>query len=1550
MPQDNFRDRFRSGRGVKKSSESNSGEPEKSGPSAAHSVSRSISKSFSPAKRAQIPLPKRPLYLAALGFLLIVCLLTLVFWDSFFGFKVPVFASPPNYSPDIVSLLGDMPDSKYAIDRLKKSGHIKQTKAPKTNIVDDVVEAVVSDRKWKTDEKGGGAARNLWVFYVNNYFLLDPKGQVLLVGSKGNNPFESASRSNETTVELHDFLANLADGIKNEGLAIVALDLHRTTKVTNFGYMKFPSDEINKAFKKLTDEQKSRLLVILPCKSNQRSWPSANYHRSFFGTHFLHGVATGFGKNASLDTFTKELGKRIAEDVQSKFGASAQQDPDLLYDDKQIDLKSYSLFGWYGATDKGDPSKEPIDGKYETLESLWEDFQSKYKTNELWRLSWKEHAEKLNIEAELASLESLYDYGSASTNRMEQLKKRLEPFVQSPESTLEKDVSEILKKGATQEDIENAWLELGKIAEAKSSAETTITENNVRDEALRTAIKVLCFELNNSSSAIQGKNTGVKTETWKAMSTILRNYLDIQSLSYDTNPGFFQKKEHTSKLSELTKVFMHSVDCAISFDFSELQIKSEKLRELHESLKKIRDDYHVWIDITRHLSSMVPTYLSLQIERSKFDSDSKTLVTELADALNSSEKLRRRWENEEESSYDLHDEVADLKTKVNNLQAKLIGQLKSYDGKSIVGENAINMRATLRCPDLPQNTRKKYHQDLKRFWESGSDDNSTITKDSEGHGGSESDFLGSFEDLRKEFIGKLSSDNTKIFESIFEYDVRFDKLSDKAFERLWQQLAIGDTQRPNQPDVFDQQDQKESIAYRQWQFDRYCLERWGDPTEEKKRTTAPFKTLANSFNEGKDLKDKSLSDAEEALVFNYDPKAKQAVYPEGKWSADGDRFALIRGENREAIEVPSKATRGTKLNDSTGTSESLMMAIRGHRKVAELDTFYDLKPIFINDQATSITVRPKAIPTSIAILLDCSKSMGIKSQDSDKPEINFNKAKNVVRETIKTIATIAEENKQEWDVSLVLIGYDPPKEEKISGLTRKIGSSSIWHSDFRRLNNPKTVAVSNKKSEVQEFMKILDSLRDEHLGRTPLLEAVRWATNSLKKDRHNGDEQKLILVISDGADDTIDSQTNAASNRLTWNELKGDRDSSRIKLLFYPLELKEKDKDELKKMFIAQGIDDKQPNLPSSASGLAKTQVEKYETFLKEIGVKPVSDFDKMLDQIKSQFIPEYSLVQHPSGGHVKLGIATDNKPGFSKKVFFDPSVFSDVDHPMDICIEIDREDERPRSRPFPIYRGQDVIVGTSLGKADSQKLEISFLKEFDPLSKGCSELIGGSDLKTNKLYYSELTGLAGDYFEFVVDQAVEATEPVVRPKHFVGIYRQARRVYFFSDPIYVPRHFLPTIRFAYFDKPKDAETIAHAALDVFAWDEFDKVRWVDPSNLQGDDRKKLEGDGIAFQPMEEASSRVKVDIDYKKTNDARGDSDFQQRWFVLVEDSRTKILKRWYYEKPVEIAGSKRQFHREEHEFELPVGARLGFVQAKDLLSDSAKAQVKHWKNKPDQ
>jgi hypothetical protein len=1542
MPQDNFRDRFRSGRGVKKSSESNGMEPEKSGPSAAHSVSRSISKSFPQAKRASIPLPKRPLYLAALGFLLVVCLLTLVFWDSFFGFKVPVVTSPPNYSSDIANLLGDIHDSKDAIDRLKKSGHIKQTKASENNIVDDVVEAVVSNRTWKTDEKGGGAARNLWVFYVNNYFLLDPKGKVLLVGTKGNNPFGSSSPSNKTTIELHDFLEKLADGIKNGGLAIVALDLHRTTKITNFAYMKFPTDEITKAFESLTDEQKGKLLVILPCKSDQRSWLSANYHRSYFGTYFLHGVATGFGKNASLDFFKEELGKRIANDVRSKFGASAEQIPAFLYDDKQIDLKNYSLFGWYGATDKSDPPKAPIDDEYENLGKLWENFRRKYQTKALWKLSWKEHAEKLNIEAELASFESLYDYGSASNIRMQQLKKRLDPSDQLPESTLEKDVEEFLKAGASEEGIEKAWLELSKIAEAKSPAEKAITKDNARDEALRTAIKVLCFELNNSSSRVQGQNKSVKTDNWKAVSNILSNYLDIQKLSYDTNPGFFQKKEHTSKLSELTKAFMHSVDCAISFDFSGEQIKSKKVKELHQSLKKVRDDYHVWIDNTRNLSSMIPTCLSLQIERSKVDSDSIKLVAELADALNASEELRHCWENEGVESYTLHDKVADLKDKVKNIQEKIIGQLKSYEGKSIVGENAINLRATLRCPDLPQDTRKKYHQELKTFWESSSNTNPSFTNDTKEHRGLESAFLSSFKLIQKEFINKLSSDNRRIFENVFQYDIRFDKLGDNASERLWQQLAIGDTPWSNQPDVFDLQDKKESIAYRQWQFDRYCLERWGDPTEEKKSTTAPFKMLANSFNGGKDLMDESLRDAEAALEFNYDPQAEQADYPEDKWSADGDRFALIRGEIRKAIDVPFKGPIGTESNDSTGTSESLLMAIRGHRKVAELDTFYKLNPTFVNDQDTSITVRPKAIPTSITILLDCSKSMGIKSQVSDKSDINFNKAKNVVRETIKTIATIAEENNQEWDVSLVLIGYDP-KEAKISGLTRKNGISSIWHSDFIILNKPRVGEVSNNKPEVQKFMKILDSLRDEHLGGTPLLEAVRWATDSLKKSRYKGDEQKLILVISDGADDTIDSQKDATSKQSTWNELKRDRDSSQIKLLFYPLELKEKDKDELKKIFIKQDFDD------SSASGLAKTQVEKYETFLREIGVKPVSDFDKMLCQIKSQFIPEYSLVKGPSGGQVKLKFPSDNKPGFSKKVF-DPSVFLDVDDPVDICIKIGRDDERPLSRPFPMYRGQNVIVGTSLGKADPQELEVSFLKEFDPVSKGYTALFGGSDLQSNKLYYNELTPSEGDVFEFVLDQAGEATKPVIRPKHFVGIYRQARRVYFFSDPIYQPGHFLPTIRFANFKKLKDADPTAQAELLVFTWDEFDKVRWVDPSNLQEDDRKKLEGDGITFQPKpkEEASSRFTVDIEYKKTNDAGGDSDFQQRWFVLVENSRTKILDRWYYEKPVEIAGSERQFHREKHDFELPAGARLGFVQAKDLLSDSAKGQVKRWTNKP--
>jgi hypothetical protein len=189
------------------------------------------------------------------------------------------------------------------------------------------------------------------------------------------------------------------------------LDLKPPTVVTNLGDLEFPKADLENAFRSLTDEQKHKLCVCLPCDSGQESWYAPEYKSSVFAHFFWKGISSGFDNSDrkwTLGEFKSSLQKQVSQWVgQHRF---AQQTPTFLMSDltekNEDKLFVVETTGGKSQPSSGESVRALLTTPYQSLEGMWNDYAS------LQHCLYSNPLQYATIESGLIQMEDLAEHAS----------------------------------------------------------------------------------------------------------------------------------------------------------------------------------------------------------------------------------------------------------------------------------------------------------------------------------------------------------------------------------------------------------------------------------------------------------------------------------------------------------------------------------------------------------------------------------------------------------------------------------------------------------------------------------------------------------------------------------------------------------------------------------------------------------------------------------------------------------------------------------------------------------------------------------------------------------------------------------------------------------------------------------------------------------------------------------------------------------------------------------------------------------------------------------
>jgi hypothetical protein len=227
---------------------------------------------------------------------------------------------------------------------------------------------------------GGGGTKNLTAFYINCFLVRDPSrtpNQWLLVSGE-DDPFDGGG------VPIAKLLEQISRATREGDVALVGLDLHMPSVVTNLGDLSFPADALQKAYEELagqiqagSDDPKKggRIVLVLPCRDGQENWVAPELSATVFGHFFRQGIFEGFdNQELTLESFASQLNAEVSHWVLQH--RQAIQEPLVLMDEStKRRAGSIRFFAEYGkvsdANQRASWETAPLQSRFEDLDRLW---------------------------------------------------------------------------------------------------------------------------------------------------------------------------------------------------------------------------------------------------------------------------------------------------------------------------------------------------------------------------------------------------------------------------------------------------------------------------------------------------------------------------------------------------------------------------------------------------------------------------------------------------------------------------------------------------------------------------------------------------------------------------------------------------------------------------------------------------------------------------------------------------------------------------------------------------------------------------------------------------------------------------------------------------------------------------------------------------------------------------------------------------------------------------------------------------------------------------
>lgn len=602
---------------------------------------------------------------------------------------------------------------------------------------------------------GGGPSRRVTAYFVSSLIAREssPEGTVSDIAEDGkskekwvlltkdDDPFDP---STEKLLTVNLLLERIANRTATGSLALVVLDLKPPTVVTNLGDLEFPKADLENAFDSLSDAQKNKLCVCLPCDSGQESWYAPEYKSSVFAHFFWKGISSGFDNSDrkwTLGEFKSSLQKQVSQWVaQHRF---AQQTPTFLMSD--ITMKNEDtllLVETTGGESKPQSSENVrtlLTTRYQSLEGLWDDYAS------LQHCLYSNPLQYATIESGLIQMEDLAEYASDKAwtefegrvkevieelNKSSKFDRRVSlvearqhrKFLNDSSAFSDSSYDECLKVWNRLEDIARNK-DQGKWSEAfkKSSLQEAIRECMLDPKRVPTEwLEVRLLKLIHESMG--DKSDGQKSA--EAIAGLIRMSSNLSSIAFD--PCVELSSWNRENCSEFEYRFAESFDHFFANEWDtcitklatmqkDFDLFSEKCKLLKSAMRTRNEA--LWL---------VPHLLAAQLRMSRHvvsEEGKIPEVEEIGKLLQDAIALRDLLSDEQAS---IEEKLkSEAETKLAKLKSKLTETFSEVVRKEEDAETLPISRIALRWPLLSLDIRKSLHSRLATLYGAPKDDNAS---------------------------------------------------------------------------------------------------------------------------------------------------------------------------------------------------------------------------------------------------------------------------------------------------------------------------------------------------------------------------------------------------------------------------------------------------------------------------------------------------------------------------------------------------------------------------------------------------------------------------------------------------------------------------------------------------------------------------------------------------------------------------------------------------------------------------------------------------------
>ena len=607
---------------------------------------------------------------------------------------------------------------------------------------------------------GGGPSRRVTAYFVSSLIARETSPEVTgsdiaedgnskeqwVLLTKDDAPFDP---STEKLLTVSLLLERIANRTAAGSLALVVLDVKPPTVVTNLGDLEFPKADLEGAFRLLTDEQKNKLCVCLPCDSGQESWYAPEFKSSVFAHFFWKGISTGFDNSDrkwTLGEFKNSLQKQVSQWVaQHRF---APQTPTFLMSDvtekNEDTLFVVETTGGKGQPPSGENVRTLLTTRYQSLEGLWDDYAS------LQHCLYSNPLQYATIESGLIQMEDLAEHASdkAWTEFEGRVKEVVEELKKS--SKFDRRVSLVEARqhrkflndssafsDSSDDECLKVWNRLeavarnkdqGKWSESfkKSSLQEAIRECTLDPKRVPTEwleIRLLKLIHESMSDEISDKSDGPTSA--EAIAGLIRMSSNLSSIAFD--PCVELSSWNRKKCSEFEFRFAESFDHFFANEWDtclaklatmqkDFDLFSEKCKLL-KSAMRTRDEA-LWF---------VPHLLAAQMRMSRHgvsEEGKMPEVEEIGKLLQDAIALRD-WLSDEQASIE-GKLKSEAETKLASLKSKLTETFSEVVRKGEEDAETLPIsRIALRWPLLSLDIRKSLHSRLATLYGASKDDNAS---------------------------------------------------------------------------------------------------------------------------------------------------------------------------------------------------------------------------------------------------------------------------------------------------------------------------------------------------------------------------------------------------------------------------------------------------------------------------------------------------------------------------------------------------------------------------------------------------------------------------------------------------------------------------------------------------------------------------------------------------------------------------------------------------------------------------------------------------------